>query len=73
MPRACCAAFRHVGLYHVAWEVDTLSELATVQECLVAAAALTGMGDHGSTKSLYARDPARRDILISVRTALVEF
>jgi len=46
-----------VGLYHVAWEVDTLSELTAVQERMVAAAALTGMGDHGSTKSLYGRDP----------------
>ncbi|MEV6061112.1 VOC family protein [Nocardia asteroides] len=46
-----------VGLYHVAWEVDTLSELAAVRERLSAAGALTGASDHGSTKALYARDP----------------
>ncbi|MGF0319840.1 VOC family protein [Nocardia fluminea] len=46
-----------VGLYHVAWEVDTLSELVAVQDRLTAARALTGASDHGSTKALYARDP----------------
>ncbi|MFC9471671.1 VOC family protein [Nocardia sp. NPDC055002] len=46
-----------VGLYHVAWEVDTLSELVAVRDRLTAARALTGAGDHGSTKALYARDP----------------
>ncbi|MGW6727312.1 VOC family protein [Nocardia sp. NPDC055029] len=46
-----------VGLYHVAWEVDTLSELAAVRDRLTAAHALTGASDHGSTKALYARDP----------------
>ena len=46
-----------VGLYHVAWEVDTLSELVAVRDRLAAAHALTGASDHGSTKALYARDP----------------
>ncbi|MFE5474318.1 VOC family protein [Nocardia sp. NPDC056541] len=46
-----------VGLYHVAWEVDTLSELVAVRDRLTAARALTSAGDHGSTKALYARDP----------------
>ncbi len=46
-----------VGLYHVAWEVDTLAELAEVRNRLAAAHALTGASDHGSTKALYARDP----------------
>ncbi|MEU4647223.1 VOC family protein [Nocardia fluminea] len=46
-----------VGLYHVAWEVDTLSELVAVRDRLTAARALTGASDHGSTKALYARDP----------------
>lgn len=46
-----------VGLYHVAWEVDTLAELVTMRERLTAAQALTGAGDHGSTKALYGRDP----------------
>ncbi|MGV9545891.1 VOC family protein [Nocardia beijingensis] len=46
-----------VGLYHVAWEVDTLTELAAVRDRLAEAGALTGAADHGSTKALYARDP----------------
>ncbi|MFE3442695.1 VOC family protein [Nocardia sp. NPDC059180] len=46
-----------VGLYHVAWEVDTLAELAQMRAALADARALTGSGDHGSTKALYGRDP----------------
>jgi len=46
-----------VGLYHVAWEVETLADLGGYRDKLRAAGALTGMSDHGTTKSLYARDP----------------
>ena len=46
-----------VGMYHIAWEVDTLAELASARERLVAAGALVGASDHGANKSLYARDP----------------
>ncbi|HVL84990.1 MAG TPA: VOC family protein [Pseudonocardia sp.] len=46
-----------VGLYHLAWEVDTLGELQRVGEVLRARGALVGASDHGSTKALYARDP----------------
>src|SRR3954451_20516468 len=46
-----------VGLYHLAWEVDTLSDLADLSEKLTAAGALVGASDHSSTKSLYAQDP----------------
>ncbi|MEU0543101.1 VOC family protein [Nocardia sp. NPDC005978] len=46
-----------VGLYHLAWEVDTLDELQRVRAALTAANALTGASDHGSTKALYAADP----------------
>ena len=46
-----------VGLYHLAWEVDTLAELERLARVLAAADALTGMSDHGATKSLYGRDP----------------
>ncbi|MGF6884044.1 catechol-2,3-dioxygenase [Nocardia sp. GAS34] len=46
-----------VGLYHLAWEVNTLAELQRVREALTAAGALTGASDHGSTKALYAADP----------------
>jgi catechol-2,3-dioxygenase len=46
-----------VGLYHLAWEVGTLAELAEMRERLVAAGALAGESDHRISKSLYARDP----------------
>ncbi len=46
-----------VGLYHLAWEVDTLAELERIAAALEAAAALTGASDHSTTKALYARDP----------------
>lgn len=46
-----------VGLYHLAWEVDTLDELERLRGALAGAGALTGASDHGTTKSLYGRDP----------------
>jgi catechol-2,3-dioxygenase len=46
-----------VGLYHLAWEVDTLDELQRTAIRLAEADALTGSSDHGTTKSLYGRDP----------------
>ena len=45
-----------VGLYHLAWEVDTLAELEAVRDRLSAAGALVGASDHSTTKSLYAKD-----------------
>lgn len=46
-----------VGLYHLAWEVDTLETLERLERALSDAGALTGASDHGTTKSLYGRDP----------------
>src|SRR3954466_8890840 len=46
-----------VGLYHLAWEVDTLAELQRVAEALQKQGALAGASDHGTTKALYAKDP----------------
>ena len=46
-----------VGLYHLAWEVDTLDDLEAYGERLKAAGALAGASDHGATRSLYAHDP----------------
>ena len=45
------------GLYHLAWEVPELADLATARETLAGLGALTGQSDHGATKSLYAQDP----------------
>ena len=46
-----------VGMYHLAWELGTLSELEEHAARLSAAGALVGASDHGTTKSLYAQDP----------------
>jgi catechol-2,3-dioxygenase len=46
-----------VGLYHLAWEVDTLAELRRVAAVLAERGALVGASDHGTTKALYAHDP----------------
>jgi catechol-2,3-dioxygenase len=51
------AGRRTVGLYHLAWEVDTLAELARVRDALLQAGALVGASDHATTKALYAQDP----------------
>ena len=46
-----------VGLYHLAWEVDTLAELARIAAKLAEVGALVGASDHSTTKALYGKDP----------------
>ncbi len=46
-----------VGLYHLAWEVDTLRDLEDLAVKLAQADALGGSSDHSTTKSLYGKDP----------------
>ena len=46
-----------VGLYHLAWEVDTLHDLERLAAKLADAGALVGASDHSTTKSLYGHDP----------------
>ena len=48
---------RFVGLYHIAWEVTTIEDLAGLRARLREAGALVGASDHGVSKSLYAKDP----------------
>ena len=45
------------GLYHLAWEVPTIEDLAAASEALREAGALGGASDHGVSKSLYGSDP----------------
>jgi catechol-2,3-dioxygenase len=54
-----------VGLYHLAWEVDTLSDLVAIRRRLEQAGALVGATDHGTTKALYGRDPDGIDFEVS--------
>jgi len=46
-----------VGLYHLAWEVETLRDLQELAHRLTEAGAMVGATDHSTTKSLYGRDP----------------
>jgi catechol-2,3-dioxygenase len=46
-----------VGLYHLAWEVPSIEDLANAAAVLTELNAITGMSDHGATKSLYGKDP----------------
>ena len=50
-----------IGLYHLAWQVDTIDELAQAREALQAADAYTGESSHGATKSVYGADPDRNE------------
>ena len=45
------------GLYHLAWQVNTIEELALLRQKLIDAGSLVGESDHGASKSLYAHDP----------------
>ncbi len=45
------------GLYHLAWEVPRIEDLASAAQALSEEGALGGASDHGATKSLYGQDP----------------
>ncbi|PYN98709.1 MAG: glyoxalase [Candidatus Rokuibacteriota bacterium] len=44
-------------MYHAAWEVGDLADLARARERLISARSLVGQSDHGTSLSLYAKDP----------------
>ena len=46
-----------LGLYHLAWQVDTIEELVQARQTLLELDALTGESSHGATKSVYGQDP----------------
>jgi len=56
-PNAADASPRSVGLFHTAWEVDRIGDLAAVRERLVTAGCFDSQADHGATKSVYGSDP----------------
>ena len=45
------------GLYHLAWQVDTIDQLVAMRSALIESGHLTGESSHGATKSLYGADP----------------
>ena len=46
-----------IGLYHLAWQVDTIEDLEKAKGTLANLAAYTGESSHGATKSVYGQDP----------------
>ncbi len=48
---------RGLGLYHLAWQLDTIDELVAARDAIRAAGAYTGESSHGATKSIYGADP----------------
>ncbi len=48
---------RVARMYHSAWEVGEISDLARARLRLAEAGALVGQSDHGVSLSLYAKDP----------------
>lgn len=46
-----------IGLYHLAWQVDTIDDLAQARATLMELGAYGGESSHGATKSIYAQDP----------------
>ena len=44
-------------MYHSAWEVAELTDLARARRRLIEAGSLVGQSDHGTSLSLYAKDP----------------
>ena len=48
---------RVARMYHSAWEVAEITDLARARERLIEARALVGSSNHGVSLSLYAKDP----------------
>jgi len=48
---------RVARMYHAAWEVDDLTDLARAKRRLIEAGSLVGSSNHGVSLSLYAKDP----------------
>jgi catechol-2,3-dioxygenase len=46
-----------IGLYHLAWQLDTIEELVEARQALLESGAYTGESSHGATKSIYGADP----------------
>ena len=48
---------RVARMYHSAWEVGELTDLARARDRLIEVGSLVGQSDHGVSLSLYAKDP----------------
>jgi catechol-2,3-dioxygenase len=54
-----------VGLYHIAWKVAHIEDLAAAFYTLQREHALTGASSHGATKSVYGTDPDGNELEIT--------
>lgn len=61
------------GLYHLAWEVPTIEDLASASTILSKAGALGGASDHGVSKSLYGADPDGNEFEVMWRVPRAEW
>lgn len=53
-----------VGLYHLAWQVDTIDDLVEARAALLQHGAYRGESSHGATKSVYGADPDELELEI---------
>ena len=56
-PNAPAPERGRVGLYHLAWEVGSIHDIANARDLLQRVGAYTGESNHGVSKSIYAHDP----------------
>ena len=56
-PDAADDSPRSVGLFHLAFEVASIEDLANGYDRLVEAGCLDGASDHGATRAVYGHDP----------------
>ncbi|MGB3764429.1 MAG: VOC family protein [Ornithinimicrobium sp.] len=62
-----------LGLYHLAWQVDTIEALEEARLTLANLDALTGESSHGATKSVYGRDPDSNEFEVMWMTPKAEW
>jgi catechol-2,3-dioxygenase len=65
-PHASPAPEGSTGLYHLAWQLGNIKELAAARVELLKEGALRGESDHGATKSLYGADPDGNEFEVMV-------
>lgn len=61
-PRAARGA---LGLYHIAWKVNAIEDIATALYVMKRENALTGASNHGATKSVYGVDPDGNELEVT--------
>lgn len=63
-PGAAPKGRMQVGLYHLAWQVATIDDLARARAKLIELSGYSGESSHGATKSIYGADPDGNELEI---------